>query len=138
MIEIEFEKPNVYKCECCGNEIKKLTRFVYKNDDAHAVYYAQFTKGHEDKIVYGIISLGEWGEDGEPKDRVAFPFKIRTNKNDYLVELMDKEDSPWKGVELLGQILNRKESLKHEWVKEIFHITDHIVSEDKEIIHFFN
>lgn len=40
MIEIEFEQPNVYLCECCGNEIKKLTRFVYKNDDAYAVYYA--------------------------------------------------------------------------------------------------
>lgn len=67
-----------------------------------------------------------------------FPFKIRVDENNYLVGLADKKDSPWKEVKLLGEILDREQSLKHEWIKEVFHITDHIVSEDQELIQFFS
>ena len=138
MIEIEFEEPNVFDCECCGNETKKLTRFVYNNDNAHAVYYVQFTLGHEDKTVSGIVSLGEWGEGSEPSQRIAFPFRIWTNEENYQVGLMDKDESPWCDAELLGEILNREDALKHDFLKEVFHITDHIVAEDKEVIEFLN
>ena len=30
-------------------------------------------------------------------------------------------------------MLDRKEALKHPWIKEVFHITDHIVEEDKDV-----
>ena len=138
MIEIEFEEPNIFKCECCGNETKKLTRFVYNNDDAYAVYYAQFTLGHKDKAVSGIVSLGEWGEGSESSSRTAFPFRIWSNEENYQVGLLDKDESPWSDVELLGEILNREEALKHKLLKEVFHITDHITAEDKEVIDFLN
>ena len=138
MIEIEFEDPTVDTCECCGKEMVRLTRFVYQEGDAFAVYYAKFTKSHEDKVVYGLISLGEWGEGGEPINRKAFPFKIWTTQTHYQVGLTDKEESPWNGVEYLGEILNRSEALKHPWIKDVFHITDHMVIDDEQIVHFFN
>lgn len=138
MIEIEFEKPNIYNCDCCGNEIHKLTRFVYSNDNAHAVYFLQFSKGHNDDSILGILSLGEWGDGCNPKNRKAFPFRIWTKEENYQVGLMDKNECPWDDVELLGEILNREQSLKHEWIKEVFHITDHILADDKEAIEFLN
>jgi len=61
MIDIEFEKPTEELCECCGNTTVRLTRFVYQDSDAFAVYYAQFTKAHEDKRLSGLIGLGELG-----------------------------------------------------------------------------
>lgn len=128
MIEIEFEEPNVFNCECCGNETKKLTRFVYNNDNAYAVYYGQFTVGHDDRSVSGIISLGEWGEGSEPSERIAFPFRICTNKEHYQMGLTDKDESPWSDVEFLGEILKREDALKHDLIKEVFHSTDHIVA----------
>ena len=138
MIEIEFEEPTVSRCECCGKEQCRLTRFVYKNGDAHAVYYADFIKGHEEKVVTGIISLGEWGEGGEPEDRLAFPFRIWTKEGNYQVGLTDKKFSPWSHIEFLGRILDREEALSHEWIQEVFHITDHIVAEDKEVIDYLS
>ncbi len=138
MIEIEFEEPNMAKCECCKNESVSLTRFVYNNGDAHAVYYAKFTKGHDDKVVYGLIGLGEWGEGGEPKDRTAFPFRIWTNEENYQVGLTDKDESPWGHVDFLGEILDREEALEHPWIKEVFHLTDHMVTDDKNIIEYLN
>jgi hypothetical protein len=94
MIEIEFETPTVNKCECCGQEQVVLTRFVYQNGDAFAAYFAKFTKNHKDKVVYGLIGLGQWGEGAEQSNRIAFPFKIWTKQNDYQVGLVDKEESP--------------------------------------------
>lgn len=136
MIKIEFEEPNIEICKCCNNEIVKLTRFVHKDEDAFAIYYLKFTKGHEDKLVTGIISIGDWGTDDKPKNRFAFPFRIWVDETDYQVGLMDREESPWK-QDLLGSILDRKEALEHPWIDEVFHITDHIVTEDKIVIEYF-
>lgn len=136
MIRIEFEEPNVEVCNCCNNEIIRLTRFVFKDEDAFAVYYLKFTRGHDDKFVTGIISIGDWGTD-YPKNRFAFPFRIWTNDNNYQVGLMDKDESEWQ-QDLLGTILDRKDALNHSWIKEVFHITDHIVDEDKILIEYFN
>ena len=132
MIEIEFEEPKFEVCECCGNETVKLTRFVYKDNDAFAVYFISYTKGHEEKVALGIVSIGDWGTDKEVKNRVAFPFQIWSQDQEYQVGLVDKEDSPWKDAALLGNILDRKDALEHEWIKEVFHITDHIVWEDNK------
>lgn len=62
MLEIEFEDPTVDQCECCGAEEVRLTRFVYQDGDAFAVYYAKFTRGHSKPVVYGLIGLGAWGK----------------------------------------------------------------------------
>ena len=48
MIEIEFEKPNYTTCKCCGNQVTWLTRFVYKDNEAIAFYYATFTEHAEE------------------------------------------------------------------------------------------
>lgn len=57
MIEIEFEKPNYTTCECCGNQVTWLTRFVYKDNEAIAFYYATFTEHAEKKEVKCLIGI---------------------------------------------------------------------------------
>ena len=60
MIEIELQEPNIYNCDCCDTKTVRLTRFVYKDGDAHGVYYGQYTEGHADKVVNGVLSLGTY------------------------------------------------------------------------------
>jgi hypothetical protein len=136
MIKIEFEEPILSRCDCCGETTTQLTRFVYKNDDAFAVYYASFTENHGDKVVWGLIGLGEWGEGSEPKDRFAFPFRLWTDANNNLVSLTDKAESPWKEVDFLGSILDREAALTHPMIQDVFHITDHIVTDDQVVVAF--
>lgn len=137
MIEIEFEKPEIEICECCGKETFKLTRFVYKDEDAFAIYYIKFTKDHDEKIATGIISIGDWDTDEIPRNRFSFPFKIWMKENDFQIGLIDRDECPWKN-ELLEKILDRNEALKHPWINEVFHITDHILAEDKVVIDYFS
>ena len=59
-----------------------------------------------------------------------------TTESHYQVGLIDKDECPWNDVELLGKMLDREESLKHPWKDEVFHITDHIVTDDNEVIKY--
>jgi len=138
MIEIEFAEPQYTECECCGGKTTSLTRFVYKNGDPFSIYYLCFTDGHKKKIVDGIMGLGEWEEDTNPQNRVAFPFRITLEKEKYNICLVDSRESSWQDTEVLGKILDREESRKHYFLNDVFQIIDHIVIKDSEIIEYFN
>jgi len=129
----KFEEPMIERCDCCENELTRLTRFVYKNDDAYAVYYAQFVGQHDEKAVYLLIGMGEWGEDDSPEKRTAFAVKLWNNDEGYVVSLMDRADSPWHEVEYLGTILDREEVLVHPLKSQVFELTDKMVERDKLI-----
>jgi len=138
MLRFEFEEPRRSTCQCCGEATTSLTRFVYKDDAAFAVYYAQFSDGHPERRLSGIIGLGEWGDDeAGPEARLAFPFQIWMDDDNFQVGLVDAADSSWSHVTFLGRILDRSEALIRPWIEEVFHITDHMVMEDKEIAIYF-
>jgi hypothetical protein len=138
MLRIELEEPTYSTCSFCQQVTTRLTRFVYKNEDAYAIYYAQFTEGHDKKRLSGIIGLGEWGDDEiGPEARIAFPFQIWVKDDNFEVGLVDASDSPWCDVTFLGRVLDRHEALTHPWIKEVFHITDHMLTDDQAIVDYF-
>ena len=69
--------------------------------------------------------------------RTAFAVDIWDNEDSWVVTVIDKDQSPWSYVDFLGNILNREEALNHEWISDVFHITDHIVTEDKPVMEYF-
>ncbi len=137
MIKIELTEPKILKCECCGGTTKSLTRFVYQDGDAFAIYYATFAENHPEKIVTAVVSIGDWGCDEVPPDRVAFALRLWEQQNNYSVTITDQSESPWKSSRVLGRMLDREEALKHPWIEEVFHITDHMTADDPEIKAFF-
>jgi hypothetical protein len=130
MLTFDFEAPSCSTCECCGGVTTRLTRFVYQDGDAYAVYYARFGVDHEPRVVEAVVSIGEWGEGSGPWGRVAFPLRLRAAEAEYQVTLVDAAESPWEGVAVLGRMLDRAEALRHERLAEIFHVSDHMVRDD--------
>ena len=133
MLTFGFEEPTSSTCDCCGGITTSLTRFVYDDGDAYAVYYARFGVGHEPRVVEAVVSIGEWGEGSGSWDRLAFPLRVRAAETEYQVTIVDAAESPWAGVELLGRMLDRAEALEHERLKEVFHISDHMVRDDRPL-----
>ena len=76
MIEIELGQSKHAVCDCCGKGTTSLTRFVYKDGDAHAIYYLAFAENHPERGADGVVSLGEWGVEGVAESRVAFGVKL--------------------------------------------------------------
>jgi hypothetical protein len=133
MITIEFAEPKVSSCDCCGGTTTRLTRFVYRDGDAYAVYYAAFSDNHPDHYVSLIVSIGEWADDAPPSLRVAVPMRLWAGEDDFNVTVTDASESPWHDAEILGRVLDREEALAHPRIKEVFHITDHIFAEDAPV-----
>jgi hypothetical protein len=137
VISIEFaDKVEGEPCPCCGGRTTHLTRFVYSNEEAHAVYYAAFSDKHEERMVSVLVSLGEWGgwdKEEAPNNRVAFALRIRLAAAEYQMMVTDATKSSWHDATFLGRMLSRQEALKHPWLQEAFHIADHIVTEDQEV-----
>jgi hypothetical protein len=139
MLSIEFEPPNQSEpCECCGGLTTSLTRFVYNGNDAYAVYYAKFSNNHPERVVVATISLGEWGEGSTSDQRVAFALELRVSETEFQVGLIDAHFSPWQNAKTIGRTLNRDEALNHPRVKEAFHVTDHMVTDDALIREYLN
>jgi hypothetical protein len=42
----------------------------------------------------------------------------------------DAGTSPWKNAKVIGSMLSREAALAHPRIKDVFHITDHIVKDD--------
>jgi len=133
VLTFEFANPTRSRCECCGGVTTALTRYVYQDGDAHAVYYARFGDRHDPRVIETVVSIGGWGQGTGPWDRVAFPLRLRALATEYQVTVVDARESPWQGVQLLGRMLDREEALAHERLPEVFHITDHMVVEDQPI-----
>lgn len=79
-----------------------------------------------------LISIG--GKDVPVSERCAFYVRIYISDERWTVRVYGSADSPFVGVEEFGTILDREEALAHPLIKEVFHITDHIVVEDEPVI----
>ena len=136
MLKLEFNAPSMSSCSCCGGTTTRLTRYVYRDGDAFAIYYAAFSDNHEPRVVRTIISIGSWGGsdvDDVPSDRVAFAMDIYSRPENFEVSVIDGSASLWADVELLGRKLDREQALAHPWIKDAFHVTDHMVTEDEPL-----
>ena len=139
MIRIELDPPKQSApCPCCGGKTTSLTRFVYKDDDAYAIYYAKFSDNHPERIVTASVSIGEWDDDATPDQRIAFAVKLRATESEYEVSVVDAASSPWNDVAFIGRTLDRDEALAHPRINEIFHITDHMVVDDAPLVAYLN
>jgi hypothetical protein len=133
VLAIEFGKAQTHPCDCCGGTTTTLTRFVYKDGDAHAVYFAAFSDNHPDRTVKIAVGLGEWGQGSESSQRVAFALDLRVFGDQFEVMVTDAAQSHWSDAPFLGKMLDRQAALSHPWVREAFHIVDHLVVEDSPV-----
>lgn len=136
--EIEFSEPSMSRCDCCGGLTVRLTRFVYRDGDAFAIYYAAYSNNHPDDELAMLISLGEWGEDSDPAQRAAFYCRVRPTDGSYEVMLGDASHSIWRDADVVGRKLSRKEALRHEWKSTAFDVLDAAFVQDASLRGFLH
>lgn len=129
--EIEMSEPSTSNCDCCGGLSVRLTRFVHREGDAFAIYYAAYSNNHPDDELAILVSLGEWGEGSEPSQRTAFYCRVRPTEDSYEVMLGDAGQSPWGDVELIGQKLSPEDARQHPWKSTAFEVLDEAFVQDR-------
>jgi hypothetical protein len=131
--EIETSEPALSHCDCCGGLTVRLTRFVHRDGDAFAIYYAMYSNTHPDNELAMLVSLGDWGEDSDPAERAAFYCRVRPNDGSYEVMLGDAAQSAWGQAGIVGAKLSREEALRHPWKATAFESLDEAFVQDRSL-----
>jgi hypothetical protein len=131
---IEFNEPKQSLCECCGQTSTHLVRYVSRDGQAFAVYFADFSTGHD--YVNVLASFGDWVSDEGAEHRTAFALAIWVRDGGYQVGCIDAGESGYESNGVMGRILDRAEALEHPLKQEAFDLSDHIVECDRPVIEF--
>jgi hypothetical protein len=121
------EDCNASVCPCCVQKSCTGHGFIYKNDDAYAVYYAGWSNAHAEKKVSLALAIGKWDDDSNNKDRTCFGIEAYEGEDHILFRVIEPDESPWPRTDLMGAMLSRKESLNHPLLKEVFIIAEEVV-----------
>ena len=114
-------------CDCCGENSCVGRGFVYKNDDAHAVYYVGWSDSHFEKQVSIALAIGEWDDDSTKNDRTCFGLVVFEDEDQFLFRVVEPCESPWSDIDFLGPMLSREKSLTSPLLKEVFEIAENIL-----------
>jgi len=120
-------------CDHCGEANLSVHGFVYRDENAYALYFAQLYTAHPDKLVCLAIGVGDWGEESSPRDRTSVSLFVRPTESEFQMTLTDREASPWRNSSLLGTMMNRADALTSPLKDVLFEIADRVVAEDPRI-----
>lgn len=125
-LQIECESPQCHTCERCGDDFVRLTRFVYKNHDVFAYYYAHIEpKSHQD-FIKCLIVICEFDDDNEIIHKIGFPAVLWNNDGVIATTLLNADEIPWQDIADM-EILNRESALIHHHKAEVFRICDEMM-----------
>lgn len=138
MLSIEFEAPDTQSCSCCGQDVTRLTRFVYQGGDALAYYYALLEAHSQPRAAMLLVVMCEWSAEGDHIVRkTGFPLRMWEGTDNFNFALLNKDECPWQDLPDV-HILSRDKSLPHPMKAEVFHIADHIMAEDQAVLNYFS
>jgi hypothetical protein len=126
------------RCACCGEKSETAHGFVYKDNDAYAVYYAGWSVGHLERGVSLAIAVGEWDENSQVSDRASFGIAVTGTSSSFDFTILDAKESPWSDTPLLGKMLNRGEARNHLEAGNAISVAEHIVREDVRVRRFLD
>ncbi len=133
----EARKPCV--CECCGIPIETTHGFIYRNDDAFAVYQAAWCEGHPENQVNSRIEVGgDWGNAADRPKHAFFGVLIFQKLEETAFSFLEPEESQWFSPETANAFLSRAAALAHPLKDEIFHIAEHMARDDARIRAFLD
>ncbi|MBI4533353.1 MAG: hypothetical protein HY711_05335 [Candidatus Melainabacteria bacterium] len=120
-------------CPDCGNTTMTVWGYVHRAGAAHAAYYARWTKGHLERGMQLLVSVGSWGEGTTGKMRCCFGVECRMMSDSPGFMLVDADSMPWLNYDMLGKPLSRTQALDHPSKVDVFAILDALVEKDERI-----
>ncbi len=132
MLRVEpGNESRAFLCDHCHQMYGATRGFVYRDESAHALYYASLHDCGAGGAVYLAIGIGERGdEDGTFGDVRSVTFRVEPTETGVDMSVVDADDSPYGQARSLGVMMNRDAALAHEAFQELLHIADHIIIGD--------
>ncbi len=115
---VEFNSSDAREgtCSCCGSTTRTVWGYVYRDDDAFAVYYFRWSRGHEPGM---LLSWGGWGEGAEVDQRRVVGLGLSVVDGKAATQLVRADTLPGVPADLstLGRVVEPAEAkgTRGEW-----------------------
>jgi hypothetical protein len=77
-LEIDPQNERTFgPCECCGNMTRRVWGNIYEDEAALAVYYVEWTPGHDVDPATVDLIVGPWGDTATAAERKAICLHYR-------------------------------------------------------------
>jgi hypothetical protein len=137
MLTITPEGESEHPCPDCANTTKTVWGLVDNDSGAYAVYYARWTSGHPERGALLYISMRGWGEEGDPRDKVAVGLDSRMGDDRPGFQVVNASELSWSKHDQLGRPLGRDEAFASGAAQEAFAIVDELIEQDDRVRHFY-
>ena len=134
MLEIEPGAKVVEStCHHCGQPMTRVTGFVYRDGDAHAVFYAScYHHDGEHEVWIDVVFSPTWDEDVD--DRFTFGCRVGpiAGQDEPAASLVAAA-AAWDESPVFGHKLKRDEALIHPRLGEFWELVDHLLIHDATV-----
>jgi hypothetical protein len=130
------EENRGYACRCCRERSELVYGLVYHAENAHAVYLAGWSEGHRDEGVRMVVSIGDWGEDSSPADRVTVGLCCLLQGRQVIFNVVSPHQSPWGDYAYLGAMLSQDDALGHPYLRAFVDVARQVVQDDPRVREF--
>lgn len=118
-------------CDCCGAMSRSVWGYVYRDGNAEAAYFVQWTFGEVERHGANVdVIVGSWGEGATAEGRSAVALEFRRGQGFLLV---DARDRPIGQGSLAKRILTRSEVVGTPLADSVFDLVDAVWLQDKRI-----
>lgn len=111
-------------CSCCGEMTWRVWGFAYRDGEALAAYFVEWTPGHANKEAIFDLIIGRWGEQAAAADRKAVSLGFRHLETGPAFMIQNATIRPVASNPLVSGGLDRDEVLGTTLAAQAFAVCD--------------
>jgi hypothetical protein len=121
-------------CNCCGRETQVFRGFVFRDQNAFAVYLATYTDGHPENGTSMTLSIRGWGDGADRGDKQAVNLLWYQSSTGPSCRIVEPEQALFReNLDFLGPMLTRDEAMSSGRATEAFQIAAAIWTSDSRL-----
>jgi len=109
-----------------------LWGYIFAGDGARGVYYVRWNDTSLNLVEF-VLSIGEWGDDTGPDERICVSALGRKHDGRLAFMLVDAAESSFADQEFLGAMRPASAVRGTELAREVFAILDQILIDDERV-----
>ena len=122
------------QCACCGRDTHVFRGFVFRDQNAFAIYLAAYTDGHPEVGTSMTLSIRGWGDGADRTEKEAVNLHWHNTPTGPGCQVIEPEEAHFRpNPEFLGPMLTREQAMISGRAAEAFQIADAIWSSDARL-----
>jgi hypothetical protein len=122
------------QCTCCGGNTHVYRGFVYRDQNAFAIYLIAYTDGHPEVGSSMTLSIRGWGDGADRAEKESVSLRWHKTPTGPGCSVVEPEEAFFReDRDFLGPMLTREEAMLSGRAAEAFQIADAIWSADARL-----